>query len=188
MPISFKCDACGQALKVKDDLANRRVKCPKCAQPVQVPAAPQAAAIPADPEIRIVEENSTSPDPSPAPVGPRAGARAGSSPRKPILTPPESETPYILRGLVGGLLAAVLGAFVWYLLAKGINAKIGYVAWGIGWATGFGVFVLSGGKGGAALPFLGAGTALFGWLLGEYMIYTWTFQDMMQAELLKQAG
>ena len=37
---------------------------------------------------------------------------------------------------------------------------IGWVAWGIGWATGFGVVVLSGGRGGLVLCVMGAGTAL----------------------------
>jgi hypothetical protein len=184
MPISFKCGSCGQALKVKDELANRRVKCPKCAQPAQVPAAaPQD-----DPEIRIVEEGPASPDPAPLPSSPRAGAPPVPGRTRPAARPQESEMPYILRGAAGGVAAAVLGAFVWYLLAKGLHAKIGWIAWGIGWAAGFGVVVLSGGKGGTALPFLGAGTALFGWLLGEYFIYSWMFQDLVEKEAMKEAG
>jgi uncharacterized Zn finger protein (UPF0148 family) len=38
MPISFSCPACDRPLKVKDELAGRKVKCPKCGEGVVVPA------------------------------------------------------------------------------------------------------------------------------------------------------
>lgn len=43
MPIQFAC-RCGQRLAVKDELAGRAVKCPKCGQPIQVPTGSAAAA------------------------------------------------------------------------------------------------------------------------------------------------
>lgn len=184
MPISFKCGSCGRSLKVRDEAAGKTVRCPKCAQPSTVPA----AAVQQDPEIRIMEEGPASPEASPLPTGHRAGAPPVPGRSRPAARPRESETPYLLRGLAGGLVAAVLGAFVWYLIAKGAHAKIGWIAWGIGWAAGFGVVVLSGGKGGGMLSLLGAGTALFGWFLGEYLIYAWAFRDLIQKEMLKEAG
>jgi hypothetical protein len=39
MPIPFVCD-CGRSLRVKDELAGRKVRCPACAQPVAVPRPP----------------------------------------------------------------------------------------------------------------------------------------------------
>ena len=36
MPIPVSCQ-CGQAFRAKDDLAGKRVKCPKCGQPLQIP-------------------------------------------------------------------------------------------------------------------------------------------------------
>ncbi len=44
--ITFPCPGCGQKLKVKDELAGKKGKCPHCQQAVPVPAAPvhQAAA------------------------------------------------------------------------------------------------------------------------------------------------
>jgi WD40 repeat protein/tRNA A-37 threonylcarbamoyl transferase component Bud32 len=43
--IAFSCPGCGKSLKVKDDLAGKKGKCPHCQQPVAVPAglAPQSA-------------------------------------------------------------------------------------------------------------------------------------------------
>jgi hypothetical protein len=35
--ICFPCSACGKSLKVRADLAGKKVKCPRCAQPVGVP-------------------------------------------------------------------------------------------------------------------------------------------------------
>jgi hypothetical protein len=43
MPIKVQC-ACGAAFAAKDELAGRTVKCPKCQQPLAIPAAPAAAA------------------------------------------------------------------------------------------------------------------------------------------------
>lgn len=40
--ISFACPACARPLKVKDELADKRVKCPKCAGPVVSHAKDQA--------------------------------------------------------------------------------------------------------------------------------------------------
>jgi hypothetical protein len=40
--ISFRCKACGKALRVGADKAGRRVKCPQCAAPVSVPQTGEA--------------------------------------------------------------------------------------------------------------------------------------------------
>jgi serine/threonine protein kinase len=38
-PLSFPCPGCGKNLRAKAELAGKRVKCPQCAKPVQVPEA-----------------------------------------------------------------------------------------------------------------------------------------------------
>ncbi|HLF92901.1 MAG TPA: hypothetical protein VJB14_05540 [Planctomycetota bacterium] len=176
MAITFSCSSCKQGLKVKDELAGRSVKCPKCAKVTKVPAPePEPAA---DPELRIIEEE---PAPAPAPVRASRPRAAGPMPpprRRGSASAPASDGRYLLQGAAGGVAAAILGAFVWYMIVKGIKMRIGWVAWGIGGAAGFGVVLLSGGRGGAALPFIGAGAALLGWLLGEYMIYSWVTKEI----------
>ena len=62
MPIKVKCGSCSARFKAKDELAGRRVKCPKCqkpvviqaAAPVAVPSAPKAAAH--NPLLDILDE------------------------------------------------------------------------------------------------------------------------------------
>ncbi|MEO2011081.1 MAG: hypothetical protein ABGX22_20565 [Pirellulaceae bacterium] len=41
MPIEVTCQ-CGKRLKAKDEMAGKRVKCPNCSQPLQIPASVQA--------------------------------------------------------------------------------------------------------------------------------------------------
>ncbi|TWT93757.1 tripartite tricarboxylate transporter TctB family protein [Stieleria varia] len=56
MPIQIKC-SCGKSLAVQDQFAGRKVKCPGCGQPVQVPGSPQAGS----------PQTSSQPNPKPAP-------------------------------------------------------------------------------------------------------------------------
>ena len=39
MPIKFTCSGCGQVLRVGDESAGKRAKCPKCQGVVQIPTA-----------------------------------------------------------------------------------------------------------------------------------------------------
>ena len=43
MPIKVKCGSCSAQFKAKDELAGRRIKCPKCQNPVVISAPPAAA-------------------------------------------------------------------------------------------------------------------------------------------------
>jgi DNA-directed RNA polymerase subunit RPC12/RpoP len=49
MPIKVHCGSCNASFKAKDELAGRRVKCPKCQSPVIIPAAPAAPKKPVAP-------------------------------------------------------------------------------------------------------------------------------------------
>ena len=40
MAIKVKCGSCDAGFKAKDELAGRRVKCPKCKEPLTIPSAP----------------------------------------------------------------------------------------------------------------------------------------------------
>jgi hypothetical protein len=68
MPITFDC-ACGKTLRVPDEHAGRRAKCPVCNAVVSIPAP--------DPVFEIVEE------PEPAPAAPEAAAAPAATPRPP---------------------------------------------------------------------------------------------------------
>ena len=60
MPIKVKCGSCSAQFKAKDELAGRRVKCPKCQKPVVIAAppvaAPKASARAANPLLDILDE------------------------------------------------------------------------------------------------------------------------------------
>ena len=60
MPIKVKCGSCSAGFKAKDELAGRRVKCPKCQSPVVIKAAPTtakpAAKPAANPLLGILDE------------------------------------------------------------------------------------------------------------------------------------
>ena len=47
MAIKVKCGSCDAGFKAKDELAGRRVKCPKCKEPLTIPSAASAPARPA---------------------------------------------------------------------------------------------------------------------------------------------
>jgi len=98
MPITVKCEACGKTLKVKDELAGKRGKCPGCGAVVHVPEAsePDESQPPPDdyklqdapPEDKVRVELVGGPEPSmqpPAPVwmlpgsGPGSGARGAAA-------------------------------------------------------------------------------------------------------------
>jgi hypothetical protein len=59
MPIQVTC-ACGARLTVRDEAAGRKVKCPKCASPVSIPA-PEPEIVPVEPVLDVLppapEEN-----------------------------------------------------------------------------------------------------------------------------------
>jgi len=57
--ISFACDKCNKQLKVKDELAGKKVKCPGCGQPMLVPALATA------PAHQVGEERTVPPSVSP---------------------------------------------------------------------------------------------------------------------------
>jgi predicted Zn finger-like uncharacterized protein len=95
MPIALRCPGCNAALKVKDELAGRKVKCPKCAQPVPVPAeAPvpvpageeAAAPLPRKPAASAPpppEREAAPPQPEAAPVVRRTVFRGDETPSPP---------------------------------------------------------------------------------------------------------
>ena len=43
MPINFKCTSCGNTLRVKDEFAGKKAKCPKCSNVCPIPAETQSS-------------------------------------------------------------------------------------------------------------------------------------------------
>lgn len=76
--IDFQCSKCGKRLKAASKYASKRVKCPKCQQPVTVPAASQSASAPAGPSTPSPHQPTANPPVSePAPPKPVASLDDG---------------------------------------------------------------------------------------------------------------
>ena len=78
----------------------------------------------------------------------------------------------LLKGAAFSAVFALVGAFIWYLIAKGTEREIGWIAWGVGLAAGFGMMIGYNGtsvKSGA----VAAAMAVGGILLGKFMVFTW---------------
>jgi hypothetical protein len=73
----------------------------------------------------------------------------------------------IPKAVIGGGIAALIGAAVWAMVAIGINTEIGWIAIGVGFICGFGVRLM--GKGADnSFRAVGAGCAVVGILLGKW--------------------
>ncbi|MHC4083760.1 MAG: TFIIB-type zinc ribbon-containing protein [Planctomycetota bacterium] len=55
--IEFKCSHCGRSIRVRDDYAGKRGKCPSCGQVIQIPGAPIAGSQKQTAKIRFSCEN-----------------------------------------------------------------------------------------------------------------------------------
>lgn len=102
MPISVQCPGCGKSLHGKDELAGKRVKCPKCGQIISIPAILSSA-----PEATL-----TIPSPLPAP--------AAAAPQVASKRPTTSDTPANSRIEFTGITQSVgpfeyVGWLIWVL-------------------------------------------------------------------------
>lgn len=61
--IFFECPGCSKQIKVKDELAGRKVKCPGCGTPIPVRAASVSLA------VTVPESGKASPAPTPGAAG-----------------------------------------------------------------------------------------------------------------------
>lgn len=89
MPIPIQCPACGTKLQAPDQVAGKKVKCPKCGQVVAVPAAAGAA-------VAAAASGRPSAPPPARPRQPAAAAGAGAA-RLPLHSFEELKVPGRLR-------------------------------------------------------------------------------------------
>jgi len=83
----------------------------------------------------------------------------------------------IIPALVGGGLAAVVGGGLWALIAIGTGYVIGFMAWGMGWLTGFAVLLFSRGKRGFPLQIISVISSVLGIAIGKYFIFFHYLKD-----------
>jgi len=83
----------------------------------------------------------------------------------------------IFPALIGGGLAALVGGGLWALIATGTGYVIGFMAWGMGWLTGFAVVLFSKGKKGVLLQIISVISSILGILIGKYFIFFHYLKD-----------
>src|SRR5206468_3474856 len=102
MAISVSCD-CGKQLRVKDDLAGKKIRCPECQAVLRVGPAPAMPPPPIDREEAVVAPKV--PKPVPVAVGRADKPAAARALGKP---PPKKSSRLVLWLAIGGVAALLL--------------------------------------------------------------------------------
>ncbi len=84
----------------------------------------------------------------------------------------------LLPALAAGLVAAVVGGVVWGLIVKWTDYEVGFVAWGIGFLVGLAVVTAARTRG-LVLQVVAVLCALLGILIGKYLSFVWTLQEVV---------
>src|SRR5262249_43100932 len=103
MPAIVACSACQTKLRVADDMAGRRLKCPKCSQIITAPAAVSAPPPPAKPAaVPPVRQPAPAAVQARPPAPPPAQARppAPAAARTPPALPPSGARPAVPPAVV----------------------------------------------------------------------------------------
>ena len=202
--ISVQCP-CGKRLKAPASAVGRKAKCPKCGNVLTVAAPKPAAREEMDDALYDLAADAQSaaaaapppiaPPPllpsRPAAARPAATARVGTAFPPAVQTKVEVEKPApsgnMLRGAIISAVFAFVGALVWFGIAKATHREIGWIAWGVGIAAGFGMMI---GYNGTSVS-AGAVAAMFsvaGILLGKWMVFSSVVLPIFSGMLSKASG
>ena len=77
----------------------------------------------------------------------------------------------LMMAILGGLVAAVVGAGIWGGIVIATDYEVGFVAWLLGGLSGFAVVLASGGKRGLPLQIIAVLSSIAGILLGKYVMF-----------------
>jgi hypothetical protein len=188
-------------LNSKETTMSFKVVCPTCNTGYKLAKAPTKAAaaeckkcggiITVSPPVEQSQEPEATPAAQTAPVmEDRKSEHPASSGQEPGLAnkPPDSvQSPFsgavgtieddentlgtLIPAVVGGGLAAIVGGVMWGLIVKLTGYEIGYVAWAVGVAAGFGVLLFAGGRRGPALQVIAVIASILGIFLGKYFSF-----------------
>ncbi|KAF0243657.1 MAG: hypothetical protein FD180_3177 [Planctomycetota bacterium] len=90
--------------------------------------------------------------------------------------------------IAGGVVAAIVSGAVWAAIAIYGNAEIGFIAIGVGFLAGWGVFLGAGKKRGVQLQVVAVACAVLGLLLGKYFIVANAIRDYIVQQGGAKAG
>jgi hypothetical protein len=125
-------------------------------------------------------------------AGQASNASAALAPRSPegvgTIEDDEMTLGTLVPAMVGGGLAAVVGGALWGLMVDLTGYEIGYVAWAIGLAAGFGVLLFARGRRGVALQIIAVVSSIFGILLGKYFSFFHTLKEVISEDYGAEAA
>ncbi|QDU86240.1 hypothetical protein Pla163_33910 [Planctomycetes bacterium Pla163] len=148
--MNVTCEACDASFRAPLEKAGRRVKCPACSAPIELPASDGVA--------HAVEAPASGPADMPIAASAHAAQNA---------LPPAA---------IGGALAGgIIGALVWAGIVLATEYEIGYVAWGVGALVGgAAVFMGAAGRSAGIVCGLIALVSIFG---GRWLSASWILSD-----------
>ena len=83
----------------------------------------------------------------------------------------------------GALAAAIVGGIVWGLVIVETDYEVGFLAWGLGFVSGYAVLTFTRGARGTELQLIAAAGGVLGIVIGKYVAYVHFFQDFVRAQL-----
>jgi hypothetical protein len=115
MAIALSCPSCVQALKVKDELAGRKIKCPKCGGVIPVPGKKDGS------ETRITAKKPRNP-----PVEEDEEPEEGERPKKKKKKKAKSNRGLVIGSAIGGVVL-ILVVVLFLFLPRGEEKKVAQV-------------------------------------------------------------
>ena len=126
MPIEMRCAGCGQTLRVADEHAGKKARCPACGTIAQVPPAQGTV-----PPVPVSENPFAADSPTPPGVGPFADrpeleANPYASPSAPLVRPARFSRPHrggtiLTFGIIGVLCCMPFGIAAWVMGASDLK-------------------------------------------------------------------
>ena len=97
-------------------------------------------------------------------------------------------TSSMVRGVAGGIGAAIIGGVIWWVIVVVTDYEIGFMAVGLGFLTGFGVLLVSGGKRGVPLQAVAVVSGVLGIVLGKYFLYVYFLRQVVEEQFGRAAA
>ncbi len=108
------------------------------------------------------------------------------APKQPAAVDDGTRAAYIRGTIISGI-AALIGAFIWFGVAKATEREIGWIAWGVGVMAGFGMMVGANGNSVTAGG-IAAAMSVGGILLGKFMVFTFVVMPLFGQMLDQTLG
>ena len=86
----------------------------------------------------------------------------------------------LVPAIAGGVLAALVGGFLWGLIVIVTDYEVGFVAWGIGFLAGIAVVRFAGGRKGGPLQAVAVVASLLGIVTGKYISFAYFFKKAVE--------